>query len=199
MQCEIETPRFAITLQPPWGQAILRGKTIENRGWSIVGDIKGYRGPILLTQSAWKAHQFNANTIWEDLRNENLVSVPYAEIAKEMRDVAGKAFGVAMLDAVLNPLEAHGMPWHESGKVALVLSHAAAIEPVPCSGYTGFWRVYRCTECARIASGFWQPMARHLCKECRHRSHGERGKVRLKGASAKEIEHWEKIREGLFL
>lgn len=188
MHIEIDCPPFGMTVLPPWGQAIWQGKNIENRGPMILGEVRGYRGPILLSQSSWKPeHHFESWQKWNKLVTDKLVTTPYSDVESRVRNWAGKVFGVAVLSQILTPLEAHGLPWSEVGKHGLLLADFFEAEPVRCSGGTGFWRVFRCEVCERISAGTWKPGPHHDCKDCVCRSQANRGKLRIKINNAAQM------------
>jgi hypothetical protein len=183
MVIDIDVPPFGITVPPPWGQSFFHGNTLVNRNWMILHRVRGYRGPILLSQSAWQMeHDVGSIKTWAEFQRKRWISQPfvvYRDVEKAVRTFAGNAFGVAYLADVMNPLVANGLPWHEPGKHALVLRGIHRTELIPCSGATGFWKVYRCATCNRLSAGDWTPGVHHPCKECWKRSSKERGKIRV--------------------
>lgn len=186
---QIDLPPFGMTVLPPWGQAIVLGKPIENRGAFVLQEIGGYRGPIVLSQSAWKReHYYYAQEEWKELVFKELVARDFSSIADDVRNWAGNAFAVAILKHVMTPLEARSSPWSEPGMHGLELADVFRIEPVPCSGGTGFWMVQRCEACRRIGAGLWMPSANHACKECWRRSKKYRGKVRVQVTNDAQLE-----------
>jgi len=179
MYFEIETPRYGLTMGPPMAQATLRGRGIENRDWRICKEIQKYRGPVLLSQRIWNdEHLPHIQGTWQEWFDRGLVKEPLRVIEEEMRELAGKVFGVAMLGAVLNPLEAHGLPWHRTGSVALVLSDVFRVKPVSCSGGLGFWHTYRCLS-GHLSAGTWTPGNRWTCEACRKRTNKDLGTLQL--------------------
>lgn len=179
MYFEIETPKYGLTMRPPIAQAMLRGRRIDNRDWTIFKQIQGYRGPILLSQTMCNEdHLATAQETWRQWFDEGRVAEPWPVIEKEARELAGKVFGVAMLHAALNPLEAHGLPGHRAGQVALVLGDVFRVKPVSCGGGVGFWHTYRCSS-GHLSAGTWQPGKRWTCEPCQKRTNKELGTLQI--------------------
>lgn len=188
MNEEIELPRFGLTELPPWGQCIaLFDKDVENRGFGVMRQIRRYRGPVLLSQSAWKReHDVDSEAMWYSLIDDGLV--PKSPVPNEVRSWAGKAFAVANLVDLIGPSTSKKRRWHVPGQYGLVLQDVQLIEPVACSGGQGFWRTTWCNVCGRIAADTWVAAKSNPCTGCQKQKEridratsGPRPKLRIVG------------------
>ena len=136
----------AITLRPPWGWAVLNGKSPENRTCNIAGS---YRGPLVIHQGK---RPIPADDPGRDLILRLAGRLPLVEHPRTL----GAALGIAELVDVhepstcfrFEPCPEHGgctrsaycTPWAEGDCCHLVLRDPRWFpEPIPYRGQLGLW------------------------------------------------------------
>lgn len=143
MSTTIALPERALTLLPPWPQAIaFSDKRLENRGYGVARQLGTWRGLVGLSQSKkWDEPMCLHGSIFD----------PTAEPARSsLRSWAGCLVLVAELLHVLPPEHCEGDVWHVPGQWGLILGRVWEVEPVPCTGGVGAWTVEWCEVCLRV-------------------------------------------------
>ena len=175
----IEYPGIGITIKPPWGAFIVLGnKRHENRGLSEAGvarkwignNIRPYRRIAITaskhydeehTQFDRQRLAFAAIAIKPRVEAVRAVEMLMARLPGALkggahdplsawdRETAGKIIGVAELVGVERNGDDPPGYWQAAGQHGLVLGRVWEVQPVPCTGGQGVWRLSRCPLCGR--------------------------------------------------
>ena len=165
----IEYPGVGMTPKPPWGAFIVLGnKRHENRGLSEAGVARKWIGQrIAITASKnfcaatsdAEIDVIQTDALWMDtpkaakrmiIERLSIGRTPERGMLSDWNTAtAGKIIGVAdLLEVVRNGDDPPGY-WQASGQHSLVLGRVWEVEPVPCTGGQGVWKLSRCPLCGR--------------------------------------------------
>jgi hypothetical protein len=155
MQMKIGNPMHALSLVQPWASLIVRGsKLIETRSWptnfrgkvAIHASKKCAKGELLHLRCSWNfcgalgLRMGTSEQLWDVLPFGAIVGVATVTECRPTGD-----FTNAYLDT---PRGTSPYQWTERqmgdfrlGRYGFLLSNIREIEPVPCKGMLGFWRV----------------------------------------------------------
>jgi hypothetical protein len=132
---ESSLPTRALTLYQPWAWLVASGhKDIENRppGFSH----KSFRGEFWI--HAGRHCDENEFDGAQELALSHGILLPVW--SKRESYALGCIVGRAEVIDIIPPSNS-GRAWHFPHQWGFVLRNARVVEPVPCRGYQGFWRV----------------------------------------------------------
>ena len=179
----IEYPPIGMTLKPPWGAFIVLGnKRHENRGLSEAGVARKWIGQrIAITASKnfcaatsdAEIDVIQTDALWRDtpkaakrmiIERLSIGRTPQRGMLSDWNTAtAGKIIGVAeLLDVVRNGDDPRGY-WQAAGKQSLVLGRVWEVQPVPCTGGQGVWKLSRCPLCGRPIANTYGTQCKTRC------------------------------------
>lgn len=164
----IALPPVGMTLLPPWPAFIVwGGKRVENRGEAVARRCGPWRGRVALGMSKHFERVIAAAEA-ESVRAEPWFrwwGPPRFEL-HQLYAWAGHLFAVAeLLDVQPNGL-APADPWAVPGEYGFRLGRVWQIEPVPCTGARGIYRIGGCARCGHVGAieGRDAPLECRRCK-----------------------------------
>lgn len=124
-------PTKALTILQPWADLIVHGpKRVENRTWPPRGL---WRGDLFAIHAGKRVDARERSCADEKASAAGLLGAPSGELP------LGAIVGVARLAGVERVPPADD-PWW-CGPIGWRLSDVVAVEPIPCRGAQGLWRI----------------------------------------------------------
>lgn len=128
-----------LSLTQPWAWLVTSGpKDIENRRWNT-----RYRGLVAI-HAAKRMPDEDVQAAFMMLADVTGNDEQWAlsEAEKTLPLIMRSAIvGVARIVDVLPPTQSPMRPWRMAGQHGFVLEDRRAIEPIPCAGALGLWRL----------------------------------------------------------